>query len=95
MTEESYSFFTENCWVKSQRVDILDIFVIILLYGKTLTSPLKIEYDWIPLSHNLKGIGIGYTAVSQAVLRLGKKIREDRRLEKIVQDIEKGLLSED
>ena len=39
--------------------------------------------------------GIGYTAVSQAVLRLRKKIREDRRLEKTVQDIKKGLLSEE
>ena len=39
--------------------------------------------------------GIGYTAVSQATLRLKREMKGNRRLEKTVQDIEIELLSEE
>jgi len=38
--------------------------------------------------------GIGYTAVSQAATRLRMEMKENRRLRRIVQDVEKELLSE-
>ena len=39
--------------------------------------------------------GIGYTAVSQAASRLKKEIKKDKGLKKIVQEMEKELLSEE
>ena len=39
--------------------------------------------------------GIGYTAVSQAALRLKKEIKKDKGLKKIIQKTEEELLSED
>lgn len=39
--------------------------------------------------------GIGYTAVSQATSRVRIEMRENQRLRKTVEDIEKGLLSEE
>ncbi|MGH7802481.1 MAG: helix-turn-helix domain-containing protein, partial [Thermodesulfobacteriota bacterium] len=39
--------------------------------------------------------GIGYTAVSQATSRLKREMKENRKLKKVVQDMEIELLSEE
>ncbi len=39
--------------------------------------------------------GIGYTAVSQAASRIKKEMKEDKELKKIVDSIEKELLSKE
>ncbi len=41
-----------------------------------------------------KNFGIGYTAVSQAALRVKREITENKKLKKVIQDIERELLSE-